>query len=302
MSCKNEFFQEQCKVSKNSIQQQINHFNLNDYICVYDYEGEHECSYIKDSTIYLTSNDDKNNTYDKTIECFDVINKSTNFDYIFRTNTSTFINVKLLYEFIEFMKPKDTLWCSELYSTFDVKCPELYDIYPRGNGLLLSKQLIDLILEHKKKKKNTSLVNIMFDNQNMISDDACIGTILNMYYGNDSLNHIKSFTHGWYKSYDPMMNGKGNKICNWNNENISYNFIDKFITIQIKDYTDKANIQQERFDELTDIIISNEYDKNIIMKVLTYSFNPSVFLGYFVNPHYVDYITWYQFHFNNKLK
>ena len=141
----------------------------------------------------------------------------------------------------------------------------------------------------------------MFDNQNMISDDACIGTIFNEYYGHESVNLIKSFIHGWYKSYDILFRGKGNGVCNWDNENISYDFIKKFITIQLKDYTDKNNIQDEKFNQLTDIVIHNEFDVNTIMDIIKYSLNPSVFIGYFSKPPYINYKTWHNFHFNKKL-
>lgn len=298
MSCNNDKYISQAKVSKESIIKQIDYYGLNNNFEVYDYIGDSSEQYLEDTTIHLLSKDDKYHTFEKSIECFDFINKNIQYDYIFRTNTSTFINVKLLYEFIKLMKPYDTLWCSEIYSTNDVKCPNKLDSYPRGNGMLISMNLIELILKKYLDGYKTKLDNIMFENQNMISDDSCIGTILNEHFKNDSVNHLKSFTHGWYKCYDRMIHNRGNKICHWDNDNISYDYIKHFITIQLKDYINNDNIHEDKFNELTDIIINNEYDNNVLLSILHYSCNPSVFLGYFSKELYIDYDKWYIIHIN----
>lgn len=303
MSCNKDHFIKQSKISKESLRRQIEHHKLENDIMVYDYIGDNESNHIDGSTIYLTSNDDADHTFDKTYDCMKFINsQNIEYDYIFRTNTSTFINVKLLYEFVKFVQPNDVLWTSEIYSTYDIKCPEIYDPYPRGNGLILSKTILDIIMNHYDDSNNTHITHEIFKKAVNVSDDGCVGTILNTYYKKEVVNHIKSFTHGWYKVYDKFIHDKGNKICNWDNICADKDFIQYFITIQLKDYINKNDLCEDKFKKLTDNILNVEYDTSFVTSVLNYSFNPSIYIGYLSKMLYADYNVWLNFYYNNKTK
>lgn len=292
MSCKLDRFKVQSEASKISIQKQIQKHQLENEIEVYDYVGDSETQYIENTTIHLTSNDDAHNTYDKTIECLKYIKNNIEFDYVFRTNTSTFINVKLLYEFIKYVKPNDTMWCSELYATNNVKCPNEYDMYGRGNGMIMSRNIVDFIIYNYKYGYNVTEQNKHKNDEFIISDDSSIGCIFNSIYGNETIHYIKSFPHGWYKCNDYKDGEKGNSLCNWSNTNNSYDFLSQFITIQLKDYKNRVSIQIDKFMELTDIIMSQPFDKERILDAVMYSLNPSVFLGYWTKLIYCDFKTW----------
>ena len=303
MSCNKDHFVKQSQISKESLRRQIEHHKLENDIMVYDYVGDAESNHIDDSTIYLKTNDDMNHTFDKTYDCIQFINsQNIEYDYIFRTNTSTFINVKLLYEFVKFMRPNDVLWTAEIYSTYDIKCPEIYDPYPRGNGLILSKYVLDIIFKNVKYAHEIKRTNEIFKNGCTLSDDVALGCIFNKCFNIEVVNHIKSFTHGWYKTYDRFIHNKGNKFCTWDNECSDPDFIKCFITIQLKDYLNTNDLCEEKFNELTNNILSVKYENVLLQFVIEYSLNPSIYTGYLSKLLYADYNTWIHFYYNNKAK
>lgn len=54
-------------------------------------------SYIENNTIYVKCGDGLFDTFDKTIECFRILkNLDITYDYIIRTNTSTYLNIPIL--------------------------------------------------------------------------------------------------------------------------------------------------------------------------------------------------------------
>ena len=80
---------------------QIKKYNLQDNITVYDYIGSYKdnynkSTYLSKNTIYCKSGDTESFTYLKTLDALEYIDDNIEYDYIFRTNTSTFINIKLL--------------------------------------------------------------------------------------------------------------------------------------------------------------------------------------------------------------
>lgn len=63
--------------------------------------GYEEDKYDRESNIlYLKSDDTLNGTYHKTINAFKFVDNNFNYDYIVRTNTSTYINVEAILQFL----------------------------------------------------------------------------------------------------------------------------------------------------------------------------------------------------------
>ena len=126
-SCNEKHFADEAKIMKLSLNNQIQKYNLINVFDVYDYIGNSNETYLNNSTIYVNSKDDLYHTYEKTIKCLEYINDNIKYDYIFRTNTSTFINIKILYEFITFINEHDNnylkVYTSCILNTNDCYAP-----------------------------------------------------------------------------------------------------------------------------------------------------------------------------------
>jgi hypothetical protein len=93
----------------------------------------------------------------KTLDAFELI-KDFDFDYVFRTNSSSYINQKNLLKFIE-DKPRDNFYSGINNDYYNIK-------YCSGAGYFLSKNLIKSILDNKN-----------YWNHSLI-DDVAIGELI----------------------------------------------------------------------------------------------------------------------------
>jgi hypothetical protein len=192
-----------------------------------------------------TDNDGIWSTYDKTYKAFKLI-KNLDFDYIFRTNTSTVVNVRLLNAFVQSLENDEVLWTSEIYSSEKVVCPLPSMNYGRGNGLLISRKLFDVILDLGKYSQ--------MDNKIGYADDNVIGNIINTYHMlkyNNSSDYVRPFTHRWYKSLLEHHNGPSE----WKNANSSWGTLFPYITIQIRNYYNR------KYENDSIRLIAKELDK-----------------------------------------
>ena len=113
MSCQDEFFQNQVNTIKEMWAKPIlegKYPNI-DFIV---YEGGYDKhSYDKENHILkVRCEDDLDNTYKKTYYAFNLINNNIEYDYIFRTNTSTYVNVDLLNKFIQSLDDDNIVYTS----------------------------------------------------------------------------------------------------------------------------------------------------------------------------------------------
>lgn len=218
--------------------------------------------------------DDLPNTFKKTYYAFAIINSKLEkkYDYILRVNTSTFVNVPLLNAFVQSLDDDKILWCSELYSLTEGFCPYPLYLYGRGNGLLISNYLVNLII-----KEGINFIYLK------MTDDLVIGNILNSYWikhGEDYLSHIKSYRHGWYKCINTKANSH-NSICNYHNDSKDFDFMKTFLTIQIKRYHEREK-ENKNYLELYNKVFKDNTDTDIDNTVslqYEYSKNPNVFIG-----------------------
>ena len=220
----------------------------------------------------------------KTYYAFNLAHKIFDYDYIFRTNTSTYVNVELLNEFVQNLDNDEILWSSDLYSLSNSFCPYPLYLYGRGNGILLSKKLVDIIL--------CEGISYLYLEK---CDDWLIGNILNSYWikqGKNYLDYIKGYHHGWYKCV-PEEQPNNHKLCVYGNRNNSWEFVNKFITIQTKRYRER-HLENEQSKELHKTFEDNEYNNEELNKLVEdnfkYSERPSVFIGSILG--YTDYEEW----------
>jgi hypothetical protein len=125
-------------------------------IDIYFYYGKNDLKNTNNN-IYLDVIEKYENMGYKTLKMFEYI-KDFEFDYIFRTNTSSYINQEKLLEFIK-DKPSDDFYCG-IIGFSDIK-------FCSGCGYFLSKNIIKKILNSKK------------DWDHKLVDDNALGKILN---------------------------------------------------------------------------------------------------------------------------
>lgn len=154
-------------------------------------------------------------TYEKTIMCLKVLETiGIEYDYIFRTNLSTWVNVQLVKKFVDEIPDSEekTVFSPAIYSTRDASGPEPYDFYGVGNSLLLPKFWTDVLktvtVNTIKKYDQTPDDN---ENKSIYKiDDNAIGFVINTYCrlnGIDKFSVWKSFNRvpQQYKESEQML-------------------------------------------------------------------------------------------------
>ena len=291
MSCNDDFFVKQCEVIRQTWGKDILD-NKYDNVNLVFYDGDVGLTRPRyDNTthvLHLPCEDDLDNTYKKTYYAFEDITNTTGlfeYDYIFRTNTSTYVNVPLLRAFVESLDDDTILWASELYSLSEAYTPRPLDIYARGNGILLSKTIVNILLREGK--------GFLYMGK---CDDIIIGNVLNAYwnkiYSNDNayLAHIRGYKHGWHNCITTKCYAN-HKLCDYHNDSTDFDFLKQFITIQIKRYRDR-DVENDNYMELHSIFSANADDDldSSVAGNKAYSENPSIFIGSICG--YIDFSDW----------
>lgn len=98
--------------------------------------------------LYIPCDDSLEGTYIKTLKTFSLINKlNLEYDYIIKTNCSTYINVPLLNRFInETDLNEKNIYCGSIYCSDNATGPFNWCFYGVGNSLILSKYWINNIV------------------------------------------------------------------------------------------------------------------------------------------------------------
>ena len=263
MSCNKKHFIEQEHICENTYLS-----NLPDNIDYIIYRGDYNSNEIVGNVLQLNCSDLLNYTYRKTYLALNIINSKFDYDYILRTNTSTYINIELLNAFVQSLDNDIDVWGSELIldkSENNVDC-----MYLRGNALLLSKKNVKLIID-----KGLPLYYI----NDKIIDDWGIGTIFATKSSIINKTILKSFTECWYKSIlNPYSN---HQISDMNNTNKSFELLKNVIVIQIRNWYDRT-LENKHFNEIHEVFIKNKYDdiSKSIDFIYDYSTHPDLFLGH----------------------
>jgi hypothetical protein len=110
------------------------------------YFGDSEKKFIKDKDIYVTAKEEHPfGLGEKFLQALDLV-KDYKFDYIFKTNSSSYIDKALLIDFIK-DKPINNLYCGFMSNAENIP-------FISGTGTYLSKDLVNYILENKSKWKH----------------------------------------------------------------------------------------------------------------------------------------------------
>lgn len=127
-------------------------------------------------------------TYSKTLIAINEIHKmNIEYDYIIRTNTSTWINVPLINEFLSYQSDNTLLYGAKLYAAFW----SAFNIYCGGQLMVWSKRNVDIILN-----LSGSIEQAKKDESNYLSADD------NMIYSrlNSRMNRLGVLVSDYYHS------------------------------------------------------------------------------------------------------
>lgn len=242
---------------------------------IYDgWENEHKLD-KENKILHVRCEDDLDNTFKKTYYTLKLIQKKYDFDYVFRTNTTTYINIPLILKLIDYIEDnnlQDILWTPELLSLVEAAVPFPLDIYARGNGLLISKFYINILLRNG--------ISHLYDEH---VDDVLMGNVWNTYWilnGVNPVTKIKGIPHAWFRCVEKFDGSNNHQLCEYYNERSDWEFLKNFVTIQIKQYYHRSD-EIENY-KLLHKSIGDKIDNNLdetFDKLLKYSENPDVFIG-----------------------
>jgi len=153
MSCNQEIFEYQEIVARNTWIRHLKEHNIDVYI----YKGSDK-TYIDNDIIYCNCEDNLDHTFEKTKIAFSKI--LDKYDFIIRTNLTTYINTELLIKYCDWLKENN----------YDIACGDICKnekgyIY-RGNSFIMTNEVMRYIL------------NSNYDNKKMLHDDLAISEIL----------------------------------------------------------------------------------------------------------------------------
>lgn len=183
MSCNLPEYKEMQETVKNTWAKDIidgKYPNISFYFYTVSTDGK---EYIdeKNHFIYVNTADNVERTYSKTIHTLELL-KDKKFDFIVRTNTSTFINIPLTDEFISNIHDDSIIYTGEIESCF---WSRMY-FYGQGSFLIISKSITRKILNNK---------HLEWENKFDACDDVMIEACLNDYYLRNKLiprNYVAS--------------------------------------------------------------------------------------------------------------
>lgn len=152
--------------------------------------------------IGLPCDDGLMGTYRKTMMCFESLDVlGIEYDYIFRTNCSTMINVKNLKMFINQIKDDEKIYCGNVYANKSSSGPEPYDLYGLGKGLIFSRKWVERILSSDIEECREMVVSEeQMNDENLWNvDDNALGLIVNCWCEKNGVDK-----HGVWVSYGMM--------------------------------------------------------------------------------------------------
>lgn len=135
-----------------------------DNVELYFYRGGSEKNFIDEENhiIYLNSGDDLDETGQKTSDCFSLLKeKEIEYDYIVRTNTSTYINIDAILQFLE-LDFSDNIVCGPCLkiNNSNKNIPFL-----AGYFLIIPHKIVDILSQYKLKGPDDSAIAMALYNK-----------------------------------------------------------------------------------------------------------------------------------------
>ena len=128
---------------------------------IYYYGNSKEDKLIGDK-LFLNAPEGLRNVGYKTLKMYQYVYENFNFDYVYRTNSSSYIDINKLQSFVR-DKPMEKFYCGVIGR--GVKGIN----FASGSGYFISKDLIEVVLKNKSKWQHGYI------------DDVALGLLLNNY-------------------------------------------------------------------------------------------------------------------------
>lgn len=229
-------------------------------------KGENTHVDTKNHILYIKKNYDENgfyHTFSKTIFAFKELEKlNVEYDYVLRTNNSTWINLPLVNEFLSYQYDDSQIYCGRLYSSFW----SAFNLYGGGELMIFSKRNIDIIRNYIKDP-------VQFEKEHAGCDD-------NLIFGlwNKRLLDLKLYQSDYIHSFEDelLINKTIDKDIDFTQiayqiktygmndvDRVNYD-LDKMRKIQ--ELYDKCNMSTE---DLYKIMMEKYYDK--IIHIIPYN-------------------------------
>ena len=211
MSCNLDFFDKEIEIieqtwAKDIIDGKYDNISYYSYTAMTEEmfrHSEHKNLGIIDEechTVFVPTKDDFFSTYQKTLMCLKTLHtKICDVDYIFRTNTSTYINVPLLDAFVQRLDTYDeTIYCGKILASKYISGPYPYCLYAQGNSVLIPKKYyIDVLTKASYRANAINMDSVKCDNKwkvhKMSVDDNAMGFIIDSYLIGKNLDHTKYY-------------------------------------------------------------------------------------------------------------
>ena len=91
----------------------------------------------------------------KTLKAFEWVDSNLSYDYIFRTNTSSYVNYKNLIRYLKIIKKEGTDYCGYIGDYDGIE-------YVSGSGIILSEQAIKTIIRYKSELDTEIVEDVAF--------------------------------------------------------------------------------------------------------------------------------------------
>lgn len=101
-------------------------------------------TFRREQDLFLNCSDAYSDMGIKTIKAFEWVDLNLSYDYIFRTNTSSYVNYKNLIRYVKIIKEEGTDYCGYIGEHKDIK-------YVSGSGIILSKKAIKSLISSKSE-------------------------------------------------------------------------------------------------------------------------------------------------------
>lgn len=131
-------------------------------ISIYYYYGDAQNFRVIDDKIYTKNKESLHNIGYKTIDSLEYIYDNLEFDYIYRTNSSSYVNINNMVNFLK-EKPLNNFYCAKV--NIEVNGIK----FGSGSGYFISKDIVKFIIENKNKwnhnlMDDVSLGNLLLNN------------------------------------------------------------------------------------------------------------------------------------------
>ena len=185
MSCNQELFLNQERMLREELYAKYVLQNQFPDVDFWSYTASTDGKYHVNKKLHrleVPTDDSIQGTYEKTLAAFKLLNQTgIEYDYIFRTNCSTYVNVSLLRDFVDTLTDDKLIYSGSIYCSNNGTGPYEWCLYGLGNSLLLSKYWVDVICNnHVDKYKQHNRVSNPEETYYHV-DDNTFGLVINCY-------------------------------------------------------------------------------------------------------------------------